>query len=82
MKDILIINSSSDQWPKTLLIRNHEGGLVWQVYHVQKISEARALAKNASVHGFSCITLEDHQIETEETWPYWRDTDGGKKICE
>lgn len=82
MKETVIINSSSDQWPKTLLIRNHEGGLVWQVYHVQKMSEALALAKNASANGFFYITLEDHQIETEETWPDWRDTDGGKKICE
>lgn len=46
------------------------------------MSEARALAKNASANGFFYITLEDHQIETEETWPDWRDTDGGKKICE
>ena len=82
MKENIVINSGSDKWPKTLLIHNHVGGMVWQVYHVEKMSEAKALAKNANGNGFSHITLEDYQIEQEQTWPDWRETEGGKKICE
>jgi|LakMenEpi03Aug12_release.lakeMendotaPanAssembly.Ray.scaffolds.fasta_scaffold17891_20 hypothetical protein len=61
-------------YPKTLMIRNHEGGLVWQVYHVQKQSEADKLVSNAWKNGFFGSTLEDHQPECEETWPDWRET--------
>lgn len=66
--------STSNSYPKTLMIRNHEGGLVWQVYHVQKESEADKLSSNAYTNGFYGSTLEDYQPEQEETWPDWRET--------
>lgn len=64
---------SNGDYPKTLMIRNHEGGCTWQVYHVQKQSEADNLSANAWKNGFYGSTLEDHEPETEETWPDWRD---------
>jgi len=74
--------STNENYPKTLMIRNHEGGMVWQVYHVQKESEAEKLAINAYRNAFLAITLENHQPEVEETWPDWRETDGGKTITQ
>lgn len=67
-------NFSNDTYPKTLIIRNHEGGMIWQIYHVQKKSEADKISSNAHKNGFYAITLEDHQPEREETWPDWRET--------
>lgn len=72
--------TTTDIYPKTLLIRNEVGGWIWQVYHVQKLSEARKLAVNATRNGFYGITLEDHQPEYKETFPLWRETEGGKEI--
>lgn len=66
--------STTDTYPKTLMIRNHEGGMIWQVYHVQKESEADKLASNAYRNGFYGSTLEDYQPEYLETWPDWRET--------
>lgn len=66
--------STIDQYPKTLMIRNHEGGMIWQVYHVQKKSEADKLTANAKRNGFYGSTLEDYQPEREQTWPNWRET--------
>jgi hypothetical protein len=66
--------STTVDYPKTLIIRNHEGGLVWQVYHIQKESEAMNLAANATRNGFQAITLEDHDPSYDETWPDWRET--------
>jgi len=66
--------STTDTYPKTLIIRNREGGRVWQVYLVQKESEADKLSNNAYLNGFYGITLEDYQIGEEETWPDWRET--------
>ena len=66
--------STNDNYPKTLIFRNHEGGLIWQICHVQKESEAAKLAVNATRNGFEAITLEDYQPEEEETWPDWRET--------
>lgn len=71
---------SVGDYPKTLVIRNHEGGMVWQVYHVEKLIEAERLAGNATRNGFQAITLEDYQPDREETFPDWRETDGGKEI--
>ena len=56
------------------MVRNHEGGLVWQVYHVEKESEADKLSSNAYMNGFYGSTLEDYQPEHQETWPDWRET--------
>lgn len=73
-------NSTNGKYPKTLVIRNHEGGMVWQIYHVEKEKEAEILAHNATGNGFQAITLEDHQPELKQTWEDWRETEGGKKI--
>lgn len=73
-------NITNKRYPKTLIIRNREGGAVWQIYHVQKEKEAALLADNATQNGFEAITLEDHQPELVETWPDWRETEGGKEI--
>ena len=72
--------STSSEWPKTLMVRNHDGGLIWQVYHVEKPLEAEKLTYNANMNGFHGTTLEDYQPEREETWPDWRETAGGKEI--
>ena len=66
--------STLDQFPKTLVIRNHQGGMIWQIYHVQKESEAQKLALNATMNAFEAITLENYQEDMEETWPDWRET--------
>ena len=66
--------STLDQFPKTLVIRNHQGGMIWQIYHVQKESEAQKLAYNATMNAFEAITLENYQEDMEETWPDWRET--------
>ena len=73
-------NTTNNKYPKTLFVRNTEGGMVWQVYHVEKEIEATRLAGNALKNGFMSSTLEDHQPEEKETWPDWRETDGGKEI--
>jgi len=72
--------STNNDYPKTLVIRNHQGGLIWQIYHVQKETEAKKLSDNATKNGFEAITLEDYQKEYEETFPDWRNTEGGQKI--
>lgn len=66
-------NSINNNYPKTLLIHSTEGGLVWQVYHVQSESEANNLSKNAEGNGFQYRQLVDHTND-EETFPDWRDT--------
>lgn len=65
--------STTPNYPKTLVIRNHKGGMIWQIYHVQKQSEAEKLSKNAYSNGFFASTLEDHKPEYDETWPDWRE---------
>lgn len=76
-------NLSKDNiYPKTLMIRNHDGGMIQQVYHVNTQSEADKLANNAYRNGFYGSTLEDYQSDYEETWPDWRNTTGGKVISE
>ena len=72
--------STNENYPKTLVIRNHTGGMIWQIYHIQAIHEAERISKNATGNGFQAITLEDYQPELKETWPDWRETDGGKEI--
>lgn len=67
-------NSKDDKFPKTLLICNHEGGLVWQVYHVSSIKETEILSKNAHTNGFLGNRLENYDPSMSETWPGWRDT--------
>lgn len=66
--------STTNTYPKTLMIRNHPGGAVRQVYHVQKKSEADKLSNNAYKNGFHGSTLEDYRPDEEETWADWRET--------
>lgn len=65
--------STKNEFPKTLVIRNSKGGMIWQIYHVQKESEADKLSFNATNNGFESITLEDYQPQHEETFPNWRE---------
>ena len=65
-------DSTTSTYPKTILIRNHEGGMIWQVYHVRNEKEAIGLMNGATKNGFMDITLEDHQPEMEETVLGWR----------
>lgn len=64
--------STSDNYPKTLVIRNRPDGMIWQVYHVNTVRSAELLAKGAEQSAFQGITLEDHQPEMEETFPNWQ----------
>ena len=73
---------STKDYPKTLIIKNTPDGMVWQVYNVEKEIEAIKLSANAFNNGFLGITLEDFDKEVKETYPDWRDTKGGKEICE
>ena len=66
--------STTNNFPKTLIIRNHQGGMIWQIYHVHKLSEAEKLSHNATMNGFETITLENYQEDIKETWPDWRET--------
>lgn len=74
--------SRTDDYPKTLIVRNHPGGMIWQIYHVQKLVEAERLASTAYKNGFYAVSLEDYKPNLEETWPDWRETDGGKLIIQ
>ena len=65
--------TTNQDFPQTLIIRNHLGGMIWQVYHVEKESEAAKLSANATKNGFQAITLEDYKPELEQTWPDWRE---------
>jgi hypothetical protein len=64
--------SNSNEFPKTLLIRNSVGGMIWQVYHVNNLHEVEVLSKNATNNGFESVTLVDYDISYEETFPDWR----------
>lgn len=72
--------SSNNNYPKTLVIRNEPGGMVWQIYHVNTVGQAERISLNATSHGFHAITLEDHQPDINETWPDWRLSPGGIEI--
>lgn len=72
--------TTDNNFPKTLFIRNEFGGMIWQIYHVNNLTEAERLANNATKNQFNGITLENHQPDYEETWPDWRDTPGGKAV--
>ena len=69
----MTINTSDNDYPKTLVIRNEHGGMIWQIYHVQKLSEAEKLSANATRNGFFGISLEDYMPEAKETFPNWRE---------
>ena len=64
--------TTNNNYPKTLVIRNHEGGAIWQVYHMDNEYQVDDIVKGATNGGFEAITLEDYQEDYEETFPYWR----------
>jgi hypothetical protein len=64
--------STNRNWPKTLVIRNTKGGMIWQIYHVENDAQAIHLASNADDNGFYGITLEDYKPYESETFPNWR----------
>jgi hypothetical protein len=66
--------STTESFPKTLMIRNHDGGMIWQLYHVDSLDDVKKLTSNAQRNGFYGSTLEDHQPENAETWPDWKQT--------
>ena len=65
-------NSTNNNYPKTLVIRNSIDGMIWQVYHVDNDLQAHFLAKNAKNNGFYGRTLEDYRDDMEETFPNWK----------
>ena len=66
-------NSTNDTYPKTLIIRNHQGGMIWQIYHIKKLHEVIKISSNATSNGFYAITLEDYDKSLEETFLNWRE---------
>jgi len=64
--------TTNTNYPKTLIIRNHQGGMIWQIYHVNNYNEAEILSNNATKNGFYAISLEDKR-DDKETFPDWRD---------
>lgn len=63
--------SNNNKFPKTLQIRNTSGGMIWQIYHINNLNEAKILSKNANKNGFYCRTLIDYEPQLE-TFPDWR----------
>lgn len=76
---LIDISSKGSQFPKTVLIRNEQGGMIWQIYHVDNLKQAEILADNATMNGFECVTLND-KTDHEESFPDWKGTKGGKKL--
>ena len=66
------ISTTGFKYPKTLVIRNTIGGMIWQIYHVSNLRQAQYLARNAKDNVFHGRTLEDYQPNEEETFPNWR----------
>ena len=66
--------STNKNYPKTLVIRNEDNGLIWQVYNIKAEEEAFKLSKNAAVNGFNSITLENYNKDLKETFPNWRES--------
>ena len=75
-----IDKSVLDTFPKTLVIRNTSGGMIWQIYHVQSEREAERLSRNATDNGFFDISLEDYIPNSKETFPDWRESESGQKL--
>lgn len=68
----MFINKTDNKFPKTLEIRNHSGGMIWQIYHINNIKEAEILSENALKNGFMESTLVDFRTDKKETFPNWR----------
>lgn len=73
----MLNNTTDNNYPKTLFIRNTKGGMVWQVYHVEALVEAERISANATRNGFESCTLEDHKPDEPQTWEDWRETAQG-----
>lgn len=74
MNNMLYVDKSTKGFPKTLLIHNHEGGMVWQVYHVENEHDLEMLCETAENNRFDYRLVTDLNKELEETWPDWRET--------
>ena len=66
------IISTNNNYPKTVVIRNSKGGMIWQVYHVKSERAAEIIAKRAADNCFEGVTLEDYQPNMEETSEGWQ----------
>lgn len=77
-----INNSQNETYPKTLIIRNTHGGMIWQIYQLDNQKQVEIISNNATQNGFLGISLEDHMPESKESFPDWRDSKGGKEIIE
>jgi hypothetical protein len=66
------IISTNNNYPKTVVIRNSKGGMIWQIYHVHSYRAAEIIAKRAHDNAFDGVTLEDYQPNMEETSPNWQ----------
>lgn len=64
--------TTNKDYPKTLEIRNTEGGMIWQIYHVNNKQEAMLLSQGAMNNAFMSRTLVDHKPDEKETFPHWR----------
>lgn len=64
--------TTDKNYPKTLVIRNHEGGAIWQIYHMDNKHQVSTIVEGATKNGFDAITLEDYLPDYEETFAYWR----------
>lgn len=73
-KQIYTDLTTSKEFPKTLIIRNTPGGMIWQIYHPDTQEDVDNLTSNAYSNGFFGITLEDYNSELKETWEDWRET--------
>lgn len=66
------IISTNNNYPKTVVIRNSKGGMIWQIYHVKSERAAEIIAKRAADNCFEGVTLEDYQPNMEETSEGWQ----------
>lgn len=68
---VLRDTSTNNNYPKTLLIRNEVGGMVWQLYHVPSLESAILLAYTSRTQGYEDQELVDYKPESEENYPEW-----------
>ena len=71
---------TTNEFPKTLEIRNERGGMIWQIYHVNNIEEATILSNVATSNGFMDVSLVDFDNTYEENFKGWRDTSGWQEL--
>lgn len=65
--------NKTEEYPKTVVVRNSPDGMIWQIYHVDNEFQARHIIKGAQDSAYEGVTLEHHQPEHKETFPNWRE---------